>query len=101
MVSLEFLRVEVMDGLKRVGAEFFEATETDQVNAIFNRVSRSSVVSFPRLKRLQFGYNEKWKEWEGYSCLHSLEFYECPILETLPELLQMIPSQSLSILSVR
>lgn len=50
MVSLEFLCVEVMDSLKRAGAEFFEATETDQVNVIVDPTSKSSVVSFPRLK---------------------------------------------------
>ena len=53
--------------IKQVGLEFFGATmETEQVNNI-DPISKSSIVSFSRLRRLKFWVNRQWKERVGYS----------------------------------
>lgn len=89
-----------------VGIEFLgNETEENTENII------SSIVSFPKLKNLRFSDMNQWKEWDGNAvarkstslrimpCLHSLEIESCGSLEAVPDFLQNIPLQYLSIKS--
>ncbi|EXB67284.1 Putative disease resistance protein [Morus notabilis] len=113
MPSLVSLVICCLDSLKKVGPEFLGITEREEEDHGAARgdqdtPSEPSIISFPRLKKLKFDWNEEWKEREGYNtttttptkimpCLHSLKITKCHNLEKLPEFLQMTPLQNLSI----
>ncbi|KAL6327698.1 hypothetical protein AAG906_022760 [Vitis piasezkii] len=74
--SLKQLRIQGMDGVKKVGAEFYGET----------RVSAGKF--FPSLESLHFNRMSEWEQWEDWSslteslfpCLHELTIEDCPKL---------------------
>ncbi|CBI32207.3 unnamed protein product, partial [Vitis vinifera] len=74
--SLKQLRIQGMDGVKKVGAEFYGET----------RVSAGKF--FPSLESLHFNSMSEWEHWEDWSssteslfpCLHELTIEDCPKL---------------------
>ncbi|KAL6327383.1 hypothetical protein AAG906_019073 [Vitis piasezkii] len=74
--SLKQLRIQGMDGVKKVGAEFYGET----------RVSAGKF--FPSLESLHFYSMSEWEHWEDWSfsteslfpCLHELTIVDCPKL---------------------
>nr|CAN74034.1 hypothetical protein VITISV_043862 [Vitis vinifera] len=90
--SLKQLRIQRMDGVKKVGAEFYGET----------RVSGGKF--FPSLESLHFKSMSEWEHWEDWSssteslfpCLHEL------IIEYCPKLIMKLPTYlpSLTKLSV-
>ncbi|KAL6310546.1 hypothetical protein AAG906_022242 [Vitis piasezkii] len=74
--SLKQLRIQGMDGVKKVGAEFYGET----------RVSAGKF--FPSLESLHFNSMSEWEQWEDWSssteslfpCLHELTIEDCPKL---------------------
>ena len=91
-----------MDSVREVGNEFL-GVESGEASS-----SSSSIIYFPNLKTLSFGFMEEWEVWdfgnEDDTCtimpsLRSLELSECPKLKGLPKQLlhQMAPLQHLEI----
>ncbi|XP_057744612.1 putative disease resistance protein At3g14460 [Arachis stenosperma] len=75
--SLQSLRIESFDELKRVGKEFYK-NEGDQHS--------SPIAPFPSLERLQFHNMPCWEEWhlpesEAFPQLKSLQIRECRMLK--------------------
>ncbi|CAL9114466.1 unnamed protein product [Musa textilis] len=76
--SLEFLHIQRMPAVKKVGDGFFG--------------SRDPGKSFPSLKELTFRNMSEWEEWSWadgrqlFPCLRKLEIERCPRLKRLPPL---------------
>ncbi|XVF26900.1 hypothetical protein REPUB_Repub14bG0060200 [Reevesia pubescens] len=110
--SLEYLSIEGMKKVKKVGEEFLRG-EREQGQASSSLLSfPSSYIAFPKLKKLHFVDMEEWEVWEYGNqftgrgenyvtvmpCLNSLYFYSCPKLKKLPHhLLQNTTLQQLYI----
>ncbi|KAH9688997.1 hypothetical protein KPL70_015302 [Citrus sinensis] len=97
--SLEYLEIEVMKSVKRVGNEFL-GVESD--------TDGSSVIAFPKLKQLKFRIMEELEELDFGTAikgeiiimprLSSLSIDDCPKLKALPDhLLQKTTLQKLEI----
>ncbi|GAV85675.1 hypothetical protein CFOL_v3_29109 [Cephalotus follicularis] len=110
--SLEYLSIDGLMKVKRVGTEFW-GIETDDidVNEEERALPSSSGIAFPKLKELFFGGMDEWKEWdygitrgrreERYQlmpCLRSLELLYCPKLKQLPD--HLLRTASLEHLSI-
>ncbi|XP_021826694.1 putative disease resistance protein RGA3 [Prunus avium] len=107
--SLEVLEIFHWQSLKKVGVEFLGIDGTIETQTS----SSSSLILFPSLKRLEFGFMDMWEEWEGMTgwseeedsqktitimpYLSSLEITYCEELKTLPNFLQNTPLKELVI----
>ncbi|PON92563.1 LRR domain containing protein, partial [Trema orientale] len=67
--SLESLTVSVMAKVKKVGLEFL-GIEADG-DATWKMETCSAIISFPKLKQLEFFDLSSWEEWESESCTGS------------------------------
>ncbi|XP_008219398.1 PREDICTED: putative disease resistance protein RGA3 [Prunus mume] len=96
--SLEYLEINRMESVKKVGVEFLGITgETPQ----------TLINSFPKLKELRFHFMEEWEEWEGVEeedskitimpSLLKLEIVYCERLKALPNFLWKTPLRELII----
>ncbi|XP_008219361.2 PREDICTED: putative disease resistance protein RGA1 [Prunus mume] len=96
--SLEYLEINRMESVKKVGVEFLGITgETPQ----------TLINSFPKLKELRFHFMEEWEEWEGVEeedskitimpSLLKLEIGYCERLKALPNFLGKAPLRELRI----
>ncbi|KAH7565400.1 hypothetical protein JRO89_XS09G0201700 [Xanthoceras sorbifolium] len=93
--SLEYLSVNNMSGLKRVGDEFL-GIESDVASS---SSSSSLIVAFPKLKYLKFESLDEWEEWDTTTrrredeedvvtimpCLRNLTIDFCIELKALPD----------------
>lgn len=101
--SLEILHIEDIGKVEKVGLEFLGLESGSDEMEIVN----VSITSFPMLKELRFRGLNSWNHWSGieYSIsslrimpsLRLLEISNCPSLETLPDYVQKIPVQNLTI----
>ncbi|KAL5787455.1 hypothetical protein ACOSP7_004404 [Xanthoceras sorbifolium] len=102
--SLESIYLARMHKVRRLGNEF--------LGIECENTSSSSLVFFPKLKRLKFYDMEEWEEWdfvigrEGEDdcvtimpSLHSLEINSCPKLKVLPK--QLLHRAALTHLFIR
>ncbi|KAH0989137.1 hypothetical protein GBA52_000620 [Prunus armeniaca] len=96
--SLEYLTIDGMWSVKKVGVEFLGITgETPQ----------TLINSFPKLKQLQLRQMWAWEDWEGVEeedskitimpSLLKLEIGDCPRLKALPNFLWKTPLRELII----
>ncbi|PON55631.1 NB-ARC domain, LRR domain containing protein [Parasponia andersonii] len=101
--SLESLSIQDMWSLKRVGQEFLGIEDS-----IMKTKNGSTLISFPKLKRLELIGLTICEEWESCEssnsclfimpCLTSLEIRRCSRLKApLPEFLQRTPLENLNI----
>ncbi|KAL6285890.1 hypothetical protein ACE6H2_010280 [Prunus campanulata] len=106
--SLEVLKIEECQSLKKVGVEFLGIDGT-----IETQTSSSPLILFPSLKTLVFFDLPIWEEWEGMTgwseeedsqktiiimpCLSSLLIGNCHSLKTLPNFLRNTPLKELLI----
>ncbi|GAV64319.1 NB-ARC domain-containing protein [Cephalotus follicularis] len=110
--SLEYLTIEKLKKVKRVGTEFW-GIETDDidVNEEETALSSSSGIAFPKLEVLIFIGMEEWEEWDYgimrerreerfqlMPCLRCLRLYFCPKLKQLPD--HLLRTASLEDLSI-
>ena len=102
---LESLEILDFDGVKKVGVEFFGIESNDQ-----KHVGLSSVNLIPNLKYLKFQEMREWEEWDSNGGmredegeviimphLRALNIMYCPKLKALPEFLETIALEELSI----
>jgi hypothetical protein len=91
---LESLTIEYSNSLKKVGVEFLGIEPNN--NKKEEGSTSSSLILFPNLKSLDFGYLTEWEEWdreEEGGCvtimprLQELSIRRCPKLKSLPDFL--------------
>ncbi|PRQ20582.1 putative P-loop containing nucleoside triphosphate hydrolase, leucine-rich repeat domain, L [Rosa chinensis] len=86
LLSLEILKIQWMENVKKVGVEFLGIQEEEEVSGIL----------FPKLKQLTFDGMDNWEEWAFLSeitimpGLSSLRIVRCPKLKALPDFLYKI-----------
>ena len=91
-----------MKSVKKVGVEFL---------GIIGETRQTSIISFPKLKRLGFQAMEQWEEWEGVEedsskitimpSLLNLQIWGCSKLKALPNFLWKTPLRELNIWDCR
>ncbi|KAL9459566.1 hypothetical protein AB3S75_002882 [Citrus x aurantiifolia] len=91
--SLEILRISNMSSVKRVGDEFLGMEISDHIH-IHGTSSSSSVIAFPKLKKLELTGMDELEEWDFGNDditimpqIKSLYIAYCEKLKLLPELL--------------
>jgi len=102
--SLEELTVYRMECVGRVGRGFLGlGVDSDiSIGEMTSSSSSNTIIAFPKLKSLLFGFMEEWEEWEGgeggnedktnisistiiMPSLRSLTIWNCPKLKALPD----------------
>lgn len=100
LLSLESLVVSGIRRVKNVGIEFLGIKVDGAAN-------NPSIVAFPNLKLLKFGYMDEWQEWDFripltakiMPCLQSLVIESCPKLEAVPD--HILESTQLKTLDIK
>ena len=123
LLMVESLEIWFANRVKKVGVEFLGIEEEsnnnhkiDDEKGSTSSSSSSSLVLFPNLKSLQFYNMNEWEEWDGIGGtmreeeaqesgvtitimprLQNLQFWKCPMLKSLPDLLPTTPLKTLKI----